>query len=73
MTVKVRQYSKRGRVGLEADIRFRWQDGTWFRRRFLAPVSTENQAKRWGEDLERRIYAQGKDGDAHYQRRADGR
>jgi integrase len=62
MTVKVRKYTRSKRVGVEADIRFRWPDGTWFRRRFRAPVNTEAQALRWGGDLERRIYAQGKDG-----------
>ncbi len=62
MTVKVRQCVKSKHAGLEADIRFRWLDGTWFRRRFRAPVNTENQAQRWGEDLERRLYAQGKGG-----------
>jgi integrase len=62
MTVKIRKYEKSKRVGLEADIRFRWPDGTWFRRRFRAPVNTQNQAQRWGEDLERRLYAQGKNG-----------
>jgi hypothetical protein len=60
MTVKIRRYAKRKQVGLEADIRFRWPDGTWFRRRFRAPVNTENQAQRWAEDLERRVYADGK-------------
>ena len=62
MTVTIRKYRKSKRMGLEADIRFEWPDGTSFRRRFRAPVNTENQAKRWGEDLERRIYAQGKNG-----------
>ena len=62
MTVKIRRYMRSGHVGLEADIRFKWPDGTWFRRRIRAPVSTENQAERWGNDLERRIYAQGKSG-----------
>ena len=49
-------------VGLEADIRFEWPDGTRFRRRFRARVNTENQAKRWAEDLERRLYVQGPKG-----------
>ncbi len=69
MTVKVRQYVKSKHAGLEADIRFRWLDGTWFRRRFRAPVNTENQAQRWGEDLERRLYAQGKGGALAHSRR----
>jgi integrase len=63
MTVKVREYKgTRKRKGLEVDIRFEWPDGTWFRRRYRSPVNTRAQAQRWGEDLERRTYAQGKDG-----------
>jgi integrase len=69
MTVKVRQYVRSKHVGLEADIRFRWPDGTWFRRRFRAPVSTENQAQRWGEDFERQLYAQGKGGTLGHSKR----
>ncbi len=62
MTVKIRKYTKSMQIAWEADIRFKWPDGTPFRRRFRAPVNTANQAQRWGEDLERRIYADGKDG-----------
>ncbi len=62
MTVKVRAYVKSKHAGYEADIRFKWPDGTSFRRRYRAPVNTKGQAQRWGEDLERRIYAQGKNG-----------
>jgi integrase len=39
-----------------------WPDGTSFRRRYRAPVSTERQAARWGEDFERRLFAQGRGG-----------
>lgn len=62
MTVTIRKYEKSKRVGWEADIRFRWPDRTMFRRRFRAPVNTASQAQRWGEDLERRLYAGGKGG-----------
>jgi integrase len=72
MTVKVRRYVKSKRAGYEADIRFRWTDGTWFRRRFRAPVNTVSQAKRWGEDLERRIYAEGPASRLTRSKRAEG-
>lgn len=62
MSTTVRPYEKGEKLGFEVDIRFEWPDGTAFRRRRLAPVNTENQAQRWGEDLERRIFAQGKEG-----------
>jgi hypothetical protein len=61
MSVKVRNYRKQPGV-FEVDIAFKWPDGMSFRRRFRAPTSTERQAARWGEDLERRIFAQGRDG-----------
>lgn len=62
MTVKIRKYVKSTHTGYEADIRFEWPDGSPFRRRYRAPVNTQAQAQRWGEDLERRVYAQGKNG-----------
>lgn len=61
MSVKVRKYRKQAGV-YEVDVSFKWPDGMPFRRRYRAPTSTEAQARRWGEDKERRIFAQGKDG-----------
>jgi integrase len=49
MTVKIRKY-KRG--GFEVDIRFTYPDGSPFRRRFKAPVTSVSAAKRWGEARE---------------------
>jgi integrase len=71
MTVKVREYVKSSHTGFEADIRFKWPDGSTFRRRYRAPVNTKAQAQRWGEDLERRIYAQGQDGTLARSKRDD--
>lgn len=61
MSVKVRPYAKEAGV-FEVDIAFKWPDGMPFRRRYRAPTSTEKQAIRWGEDLERRVFAQGREG-----------
>jgi len=71
MTVKVREYMKSSHTGYEADIRFKWPDGAIFRRRYRAPVNTKAQAQRWGEDLERRIYSQGKNGTLARSKRED--
>jgi hypothetical protein len=61
MSAKVREF--KGRAGVyEVDVWFAWLDGTKFRRRYRAPTSTEKQAARWGEDLERRLFAQGRGG-----------
>lgn len=65
MSVKVRAYRDKETkkvTGFEVDIRFAWPDGIPFRRRYRAPTSTEKQAARWGEDLERRLFAQGRGG-----------
>jgi integrase len=62
MSVKVRPSTRDTKLGFEVDIRFEWPDGTMFRRRRLVQMKTANQAQRWGEDLERRIFAQGKGG-----------
>lgn len=55
MTVKVRRY-KRG--GWEVDIRIQLADGQEIRERRKAPVSTKNQALRWGRDRERILLLQ---------------
>lgn len=59
MSVTIRPYRGKSDV-YEVDMRFAWQDGTQFRRRFRAPVKTEAQATKWGEAKERELYARGK-------------
>lgn len=59
MAVKVRPYRQQAGT-FEVDIAFDWPDGSKFRWRRLAPVNTENQAKRWGEAKERELYKRGK-------------
>lgn len=49
MTVKVRQRGPH----IQYDIRFRWPDGTEFRERKNAPVTSKSGAKRWAEERER--------------------
>lgn len=53
MTVRVRDYSQ-GRK--EVDIRFHLPNGEVVRKRFVAPVSSESGARRWGEAKERDLY-----------------
>jgi integrase len=68
MSVKVRKYvhvnaDTGARFdGWEVDIRFKWPDGSMFRRRLKAPdrVNTKTNAQRWGENEERVLYAAGK-------------
>jgi integrase len=55
MTVTVREYRKSKRVGFEVDIRFEWPDGSIYRRRVRAPVSTKPQAMAWGRSREMEI------------------
>lgn len=52
MSLKVRRY-KRG--GWEVDIRVTMPDGRELRERRRAPVSTKDQATRWGRERERRL------------------
>lgn len=60
MTVTVREYTKSKRVGFEVDITFRWPDGTPFRERKRAPVSTKSQAMAWGRAREGELLRAGK-------------
>lgn len=62
MSVTIREYVKSKRVGYEVDIRFEWPDGSTFRRRYRAPVSTKTQALAWGRAREVEILTAGKDG-----------
>lgn len=55
--VKVRQ--RKGRDGLQVDIRGRLPDGTRYRERAKPPVSTYTAALRWGQQREAAIIAQG--------------
>ncbi len=56
MSVTIRPY-RRG--GWEVDIRFTWPDGSEFRERRKAPVSTKNQARRWGRTREQFLLERG--------------
>lgn len=56
MSVKVRPY-RRG--GWEVDIRVEFPDGSEWRQRKRAPVSSRTAAMRWGEGRERRILMRG--------------
>jgi integrase len=60
MTVTIREYTKSKRVGFEVDIRFEWPDGSDFRRRCRAPVSTKSQAIAWGRAREVELIRSGK-------------
>ncbi|HEY8075114.1 MAG TPA: site-specific integrase, partial [Labilithrix sp.] len=67
--MNVRQYTKSKRVGFEVDIRFEWPDGTPFRQRLRAPVSTKSQAMACGRAREVEILGAGKDCDLARSRR----
>ena len=54
--IKVRQRGDR----IQYDIRFKWPDGTEYRERKNAPVSSKSGAKRWAEDRERELLARGR-------------
>src|SRR5712692_5847626 len=54
--VKVRPF-RRG--GLEVDITFRLPDGSMYRERRKAPVSSKSGAQRWGQDRERHLLQHG--------------
>jgi hypothetical protein len=49
----------RGKRGFEVDIRGRLPDGTPYRERVKAPVSTRSAALRWAQQREAAIIAQG--------------
>jgi integrase len=55
MTVKIRPYTRSKREGWEVDICVTLPDGKEARERRRAPVSTKQQAQRWGEAREREI------------------
>ncbi len=57
MSVTVRQY--RGGHGWEVDLRIRWPDGSTYRERNKAPVSSKSGAVRWGQDRERHLLQHG--------------
>lgn len=56
MSVTIRPY-RRG--GWEVDIRTKLPDGTRFRERSRAPVSSKTAAQLWGEDRERHLVQHG--------------
>jgi len=56
MSVTIRPY-RRG--GWEVDIRTKLPDGTRYRERSRAPVSSKTVAQRWGEDRERHLVQHG--------------
>jgi len=41
MSVKIREYKKRGKSGWEVDIMFKWPDGELYRERVKAPVGSK--------------------------------
>ncbi|WP_438029710.1 tyrosine-type recombinase/integrase [Sorangium sp. So ce233] len=55
MTVKVRPYTRSKREGWEVDICVTMPGGREVRERRRAPVSTKQQAQRWGEAREREL------------------
>ncbi len=61
MTVRVTQWRKNGKQGWEVDILFRWPDGTRYRERKKAPVTSESGARRWGQQREAHLMSAGKD------------
>jgi len=60
MSVKIRQYNKRGKSGWEVDIVLRMPDGEVLRERVKAPVSSKSGAKYWGERREAELLRNGK-------------
>src|SRR5436190_11537927 len=57
MSVTIRPY-RRG--GWEVDIRTKLPDGTRYRERSRAPISSKTAAQRWGEDRERHLVQHGR-------------
>jgi hypothetical protein len=60
MSVKVRQYKKRGKSGWEVDIMFKWPDGELYRERVKAPVGSKSGAKAWGEQRQSELLSRGR-------------
>lgn len=60
MSVKVREYKKRGKSGWEVDIMFKWPDGELYRERVKAPVGSKSGAKAWGEQRQAELLARGR-------------
>ncbi|MBZ4376074.1 tyrosine-type recombinase/integrase [Corallococcus sp. AS-1-6] len=60
MSVKVREYKKRGKSGWEVDIMFKWPDGELYRERVKAPVGSKSGAKVWGERRQAELLTRGK-------------
>jgi len=60
MSVKVRQYNKRGKSGWEVDIVLKLPDGEVLRERVKAPVSSKSGAKYWGEQREMHLLRMGR-------------
>jgi site-specific recombinase XerD len=61
MTVRIRKWNKNRKQGFEADINIRWPDGSTYRERKKAPVTSESAAKRWGQQREAHLLAAGKE------------
>jgi hypothetical protein len=60
MSVKVREYKKRGKSGWEVDIMFKWPDGELYRERVKAPVGSKSGAKSWGEQRQAELLSRGR-------------
>ena len=69
MSIKYREYRKGNVIGHEVEVRFAWPDGTPFRRRYRAPVSTKAQAMAWGRAREVEILTAGRGGELAKSRR----
>lgn len=62
MSVKVRQYRRRGQEkGFEVDISFKWPDGETYRERVKSPVASKAGAKAWGEQRLAELLRRGKE------------
>src|SRR5260370_42560768 len=60
MSVKVRQYNKRGKSDWEVDVVLKMPDGEVLRERVKAPVSSKSGGKYWGEQREIELLRNGK-------------
>jgi len=60
MTVRIREYKKRGKKGWEVDIVLRLPNGEVIRERVKAPVTSKSGAKFWGEQREAELLRHGK-------------
>jgi integrase len=61
VTVTLRSYKKRGKEGLEVDIRIEWPDRSTFRERRKSPVSGKEASLRWGRQREAELLRRGPD------------